>query len=351
MMCYCNKKGFIVVYGFTLPPLMKKKLLPIFICSLLYLAGCATKEDTVKPGKETTEMVSKPLSARKPRGSNSGARIGYSSWQKFTMNGRPTGDQAVDIAVGDYPGVDWINIITFSGVIYGYDQLPSSANFNPTNGRWRKIDIYSYDKQRNLLTSITFPACNGRAPKIAVDAAGAPMIIDCSGGVYYTTNQIHSSGVLVAVPMHGVLARDIGYGGRTTYVTEGITGNGNIYKWNGFAQVWEHVPGQVGASISVDQAGRPWVLWENGPAYYRTTDGVWHLAGAANGQGRDIGASNSDWVNCVGTASSNNVFVYDFWNNYWYQPYGSGFGIRVDTDREGYTYLLNNEPSGNIFTH
>jgi subtilisin family serine protease len=136
-------------------------------------------------------------------------------------------------------------------------------------------------------------------------------------------------------------ARDIGLGGGASWAigTNPVAGGYGIYRWNGTN--WTVMPG-AGVRISVDQAGRAWVVNSAG-SIYRWTGGGWqHLPGAGTDIG--VGANGTAWA--IGTnpvAGGHSIYRW-YGTNWGVMP---GAGLRVDVDQAGRAWVVNS--AGRIY--
>lgn len=315
---------------------MKNNLLPIFLCSLLYLASCSTKEDSVKPEKDQTQTFERrhPGSA-----SNRSARGGYQTGVRFTT----ATFSARDISVGPRSGYDYLWAVSSDAKLILYSVRPSDSYFNPSSGSWNWINV-GYSTSPNSILIGGLPMYNGIYPTIDVDNYGLPWVVLGNGKVYQSNYGTFSNSILLTDVTGAFAARDVACSSTGAVFVTASTGE--VYKYNFSTKGWDLISGLKGARISADQLGRPWVVVDKGPLYYYD-NGLWINVG--NGGWRDVGAATYHQVTALGSGTTKNIFLYDFASNSWAQYWGTGFESSVDTDGEGWPYFVN--PAGEIWTH
>jgi peptidoglycan hydrolase-like protein with peptidoglycan-binding domain len=152
------------------------------------------------------------------------------------------------------------------------------------------------------------------AVRVAADATGKPWVVSSDGSILHKSSNSPTSGTWSNA---GGCARDIGAGPSTDVWVVGCQGSADalILKRNNSTGVWELDPElQLASSITVDDAGIPWMVKSDGTIRVRDSvvlnNGSWvSLPGGA----RDIGASefgDTVWTWVIGIFDSD-IHVWD----------------------------------------
>jgi peptidoglycan hydrolase-like protein with peptidoglycan-binding domain len=212
--------------------------------------------------------------------------------------------EAIDIGIGSIP-----NLFTGPGPTWA---IGTNAMGGGNFGIFQATQAFAPDG-RVVLTG--WVQSNGNAVRIAVAPDFRPWVVNAAGEIYRRTGISASSGGWQLMPG---AATDIGVGGpgggTPWAIGTNSRGGGNfgIFRWNGSA--WEEAPGTA-VRITVDSAGKPWVVNAAGQIYRRTansvTSGVWE---ELPGRARDIGIGNGNYPWIVSTTPVGADFEVRVWN-------------------------------------
>jgi hypothetical protein len=164
----------------------------------------------------------------------------------------------------------------------------------------KEFRIYEYDSLSN--TWVLFPGPGGA--RIDVDPAGRPWVTQASGKVLHWTGTEWSeaAGLVQAV--------DIGIGAEGSVFAlskQAVQGaNATLWKWNGSG--WSMVPGGAGLRVSVDEAGNPWTVNDQGVISHLADGGWQNLYFPFGSGGKDIGIGKDGTVYVVGGEQSGSDF-------------------------------------------
>lgn len=115
-----------------------------------------------------------------------------------------------------------------------------------------------------------------------------------------------------------------------------------IWKWTG--SQWVRLGSGQGQHISVNPAGRPWVVNKQGRVWEYTTGWVNHdLSSSYSGEyATDIGIGYNGSVWVLGKSrSSYGGYLYKWTGSGWTKPLGSSMGVRIDVQSDGNPIVCN----------